>query len=130
MPGPVDRDEPGRAGGTDFFRVDDLLDPAERAVRDRVRAWCDAEVVPVDNAYWERAELFAARSRASGSCRRSSRTCSPTRHRLDPVADRRTGAHGHQRLRPSPSRIGDARTLDPPLSSAVRSDPATQRSVT
>ncbi|WIG58385.1 MAG: Acyl-CoA dehydrogenase [Ktedonobacterales bacterium] len=43
--------------GTDFYRMDDLLTPAERAVRDKVRAFCDAEVIPVINGYWERAEF-------------------------------------------------------------------------
>ncbi|HKE99565.1 MAG TPA: acyl-CoA dehydrogenase family protein [Actinomycetes bacterium] len=45
------------ADGADFYRIDDLLTPAEREVRDRVRRFCDAEVVPVINDYWERAEF-------------------------------------------------------------------------
>ena len=35
--------------GTDFYRMDDLLTPAERAVRDKVRAFCDAEVLPIED---------------------------------------------------------------------------------
>jgi glutaryl-CoA dehydrogenase len=43
--------------GTDFYQMDDLLTAEERAIRDRVRAFCDAEVTPVINDYWERAEF-------------------------------------------------------------------------
>jgi glutaryl-CoA dehydrogenase len=42
---------------TDFYRIDDLLTDAEREVRDRVRAFCDKEVTPIINDYWERAEF-------------------------------------------------------------------------
>ena len=42
---------------TDFYRIDDLLTEAEREVRDRVRAFCDKEVTPIINDYWERAEF-------------------------------------------------------------------------
>jgi glutaryl-CoA dehydrogenase len=45
------------AAGTDYYQVDDLLTDGERAVRDRVRAFCDREVVPVINRYWEAAEF-------------------------------------------------------------------------
>jgi glutaryl-CoA dehydrogenase len=41
----------------DFYRVDDLLEPREREMRDRVRGFCDKEVVPIINDYWERAEF-------------------------------------------------------------------------
>jgi glutaryl-CoA dehydrogenase len=37
--------------------MDELLSEEERAIRDRVRAFCDAEVIPVINDYWERAEF-------------------------------------------------------------------------
>jgi len=47
----------GRAGGTDYFCLDELLTPDERAVRDRVRRFCDDDVIPVINGYWERAEF-------------------------------------------------------------------------
>lgn len=43
----------------DFYRLDDLLTPEERAVRDRVRAFCDREVTPIINDYWERADFPA-----------------------------------------------------------------------
>jgi glutaryl-CoA dehydrogenase len=42
---------------TDFYRIDELLGDQERAVRDRVRAFCDKEVLPIINDYWERAEF-------------------------------------------------------------------------
>jgi alkylation response protein AidB-like acyl-CoA dehydrogenase len=41
----------------DFYRIDDLLTDVEREVRDRVRAFCDKEVTPIINDYWERAEF-------------------------------------------------------------------------
>ena len=43
--------------GTDFYKMDELLTDEERAVRDKVRAFCDREVIPVINDYWERAEF-------------------------------------------------------------------------
>jgi glutaryl-CoA dehydrogenase len=42
---------------TDFYALEDLLTPEEVDVRDRVRAWCDTEVLPRINDYWERAEF-------------------------------------------------------------------------
>jgi glutaryl-CoA dehydrogenase len=54
---PVDRDLLGRARGTDLFAVTDLLDDRERALLQRVRDWCDAEVVPIVADCWERAVL-------------------------------------------------------------------------
>jgi len=39
---------------TDFYALDDLLTTEERAVRDRVRAFVDAEVRPIIAGYWER----------------------------------------------------------------------------
>jgi glutaryl-CoA dehydrogenase len=42
---------------TDFYAVEDLLEPAEIEVRDRVRAFCETEVTPRINDYWERAEF-------------------------------------------------------------------------
>ena len=41
----------------DFFDFDALLTDEERAVRERVRAFVDAEVTPIINPYWERAEF-------------------------------------------------------------------------
>lgn len=43
--------------GTDYYQIDALLTPVERAVRDRVRAFCDRDVIPVINRYWEAAEF-------------------------------------------------------------------------
>jgi glutaryl-CoA dehydrogenase len=43
----------------DFYHLDDLLTDAERAVRARVRAFCDREVAPVAAEAWERAALPA-----------------------------------------------------------------------
>jgi glutaryl-CoA dehydrogenase len=42
---------------TDYYRLDDTLSESEREVRDRVRALADDEIVPIINAYWERAEF-------------------------------------------------------------------------
>ncbi|HEY2260172.1 MAG TPA: acyl-CoA dehydrogenase family protein [Solirubrobacteraceae bacterium] len=44
-------------GATDYYRLDDTLSPAEREIRDRVRRFSDHEVVPIINAYWEKAEF-------------------------------------------------------------------------
>ncbi|PRY48516.1 glutaryl-CoA dehydrogenase [Geodermatophilus tzadiensis] len=41
----------------DFYALEELLTPEEVAVRDRVRKWCDTEVLPRINDYWERAEF-------------------------------------------------------------------------
>ena len=43
--------------GTDFYRLDELLTDREREIRDRVRVWCDTEVVPAAAGYWERAKF-------------------------------------------------------------------------
>ncbi|HEX8995114.1 MAG TPA: acyl-CoA dehydrogenase family protein [Ktedonobacterales bacterium] len=43
--------------GTDYYLLDELLTDEERAVRDKVRAFCDREVIPVAQDYWERAEF-------------------------------------------------------------------------
>src|SRR5215218_5263605 len=43
--------------GTDYFLLDDLLTEEERDVRDRVRSFCDRDVIPVINGYWEREEF-------------------------------------------------------------------------
>ncbi|HEY1508843.1 MAG TPA: acyl-CoA dehydrogenase family protein [Solirubrobacteraceae bacterium] len=49
--------ELGRAQGTDFFSIDDLLTAEEIEIRDRVRAFSDDELLPVAGDYWERAEF-------------------------------------------------------------------------
>ena len=41
----------------DFYLMDELLTPEERSIRDKVRAFCDKEVTPIINDYWERAEF-------------------------------------------------------------------------
>jgi len=47
------------AGVADLYLLDELLTDDERAVRDRVRAFCDEQVRPVINDYWERGEFPA-----------------------------------------------------------------------
>lgn len=42
---------------TDFYMLDELVRPEERAIRERVRAFCAGSVLPVINDYWERAEF-------------------------------------------------------------------------
>ncbi len=46
-----------RSLGTDYYLLEELLTDEEREIRDRVRAFADAEVIPVANGYWERAEF-------------------------------------------------------------------------
>src|ERR1043165_3303371 len=41
----------------DFYLLDERLTDEERAIRDRLREFCDREVVPIINGYWERAEF-------------------------------------------------------------------------
>jgi len=62
--------------GTDYFLLSELLSDEERAVRDRVREFCDREIVPVIDGYWERAEFpfalvakFASLNLAGGTIR-------------------------------------------------------------
>lgn len=50
-------DDLARSLATDFYGLDELLTEDERAVRDRVRDWCDNEVAPAAAGYWERAEF-------------------------------------------------------------------------
>ncbi len=52
-------DDLGRSRGTDFYLAEDHLTDRERELRDRVRRFCDTEVVPVAGEYWERAEFPA-----------------------------------------------------------------------
>ena len=56
-PTPALSQELGRAQGTDFFAMDDLLTDEERSIRDRVRAFSDERLIPVANDHWERAEF-------------------------------------------------------------------------
>jgi len=41
----------------DFYALDDLLTDGERDLRDRVRAFADAEILPIITPYWERGEF-------------------------------------------------------------------------
>src|SRR5919202_650326 len=41
----------------DFYELEELLEPDEREIRDRVRAFADKEVTPRINDYWERADF-------------------------------------------------------------------------
>jgi glutaryl-CoA dehydrogenase len=43
--------------GTDYFFLDNLLTKEERDVRDRVRSFCDKNLIPIINDYWEREEF-------------------------------------------------------------------------
>ena len=58
---PFAQSSPVHAYGTlprvDYYAIDDLLTPQEREVRDRVRAFVDAEVTPIIASYCERAEF-------------------------------------------------------------------------
>ena len=45
---------PGSAADGDLLGVDELLTEEERAIWDRVRAFCDVSVLPIINHYWER----------------------------------------------------------------------------
>ena len=66
----------GRSLGTDFYLIDELLTEEERIIRDKVRAFCDNQIIPIINDYWERAEVpfelipkIAALKIAGGSIR-------------------------------------------------------------
>lgn len=41
----------------DFYAIDDLLSDDDKALRDKVRAFVDQEVIPIIGPYWERAEF-------------------------------------------------------------------------
>ena len=41
----------------DYYLLEDQLTDEARAVRDRVRAFVDSDVLPVINDYWDRAEF-------------------------------------------------------------------------
>ncbi|GGG67745.1 acyl-CoA dehydrogenase [Kocuria dechangensis] len=42
---------------SDYFRLDDELTAEEIAIRDKVRAFAEGQVLPVINEYWEKAEF-------------------------------------------------------------------------
>jgi glutaryl-CoA dehydrogenase len=41
----------------DYYLMDETLSEQERAIRDRVRAFADREVLPIINDYWEKAQF-------------------------------------------------------------------------
>ena len=43
--------------GTDYYAIEELLTDEEREIRDRVRAFCEKEVIPIIGGYWDRAEF-------------------------------------------------------------------------
>jgi glutaryl-CoA dehydrogenase len=45
------------AASPDFYAIEELLEPAEIEIRDRVRAFGEEEVTPMINDYWDRAEF-------------------------------------------------------------------------
>ena len=45
------------APAQDYFLLDETLSEQERAIRDRVRAFADDDVLPIINEYWEKAEF-------------------------------------------------------------------------
>ena len=45
------------AAAADYYLLDEELNDEERAIRDRVRAFGEQEVLPIINDYWERAEF-------------------------------------------------------------------------
>ena len=47
----------GRARGTDYFLMKDQLTDQEKEIMDKVRAFGEAEVLPIVNDYWERGEF-------------------------------------------------------------------------
>ncbi len=51
-----DIEAPALLPGVDYYLIDSLLTDEERAIKYRVREFCDREVVPVINDYWDRAE--------------------------------------------------------------------------
>jgi glutaryl-CoA dehydrogenase len=46
-----------QSASTDFYLMDELLADEERSIRDKVREFCNKEVIPIINDYWERAEF-------------------------------------------------------------------------
>ena len=47
----------GQSLGTDFYLIDELLTEEEHGIRDKVRAFCDKEVIPIINEYWESGQV-------------------------------------------------------------------------
>jgi glutaryl-CoA dehydrogenase len=53
----ADPDGEGVAPSEDYYLLDETLSVQERAIRDRVRSFGEREVLPIINAYWEKAEF-------------------------------------------------------------------------
>jgi glutaryl-CoA dehydrogenase len=53
----TEHDRDRAAAASDYFLLDEQLSDEERAIRDRVRAFGEQEVLPVINDYWERADF-------------------------------------------------------------------------
>src|ERR1700742_5140642 len=51
----TEHDSDRDAAASDFYLLDEQLSDEERAIRDRVRAFGEQDVLPVINEYWERA---------------------------------------------------------------------------
>lgn len=43
--------------GTDYYLIEEFLTDEERAVRDKIRAFADREVIPIINEYWDKAQF-------------------------------------------------------------------------
>lgn len=57
LPSSTDVTEQRAAAPSDPYRLEEILTDEERAVRDRVRDWCQAAVIPIANDYWQRAQF-------------------------------------------------------------------------
>ena len=53
----TDTNQDRAARAADYYRLDEQLTDDELAIRDRVRAFGENEVLPIINDYWERAEF-------------------------------------------------------------------------
>jgi glutaryl-CoA dehydrogenase len=53
----ADTDQDRAARAADYYLLDEQLTHEERAIRDRVRAFGEQEVLPIINDHWERAEF-------------------------------------------------------------------------
>ena len=53
----ADTDQDRAARAADYYLLDEQLTDEERAIRDRVRAFGEQEVLPIINDHWERAEF-------------------------------------------------------------------------
>jgi glutaryl-CoA dehydrogenase len=53
----TDADQDRATAASDYYLLDERLSDQERAIRDKVRAFGEQDVLPVINDYWERAEF-------------------------------------------------------------------------